>query len=209
MKVLFVTLATLAVLLVVGDLAFRSFAEERMADAIESGLDIPAEPEVSVDAFPFVLRTLQGNYPGVTVEAENVREESVRLARLRLEFTDVEFSLANLLSGDERRVRLGAGDGEALLRERDLNRALREQGVPARVGLLPEGGVEVFSSGGSTSVPADVSFEGSDLVISPQGAERLSVPLPTFGPDMSYDSIDVRGSTALLGVSVGETVAEF
>jgi hypothetical protein len=210
-RALFGFLVTVIVILVVGDLALRSFAEERMADALEAGLEIPAETEVSVDAFPFLLSSLRGRYPRVTIDAEDVSEGSVRLSRLQLEFTDVEFSLSNLLSGEERQVRLGAGDGEGLLRERDLNRALRQEGVPARTDLLPEGHVEFFPSGGSKAVLAHVAAEGSDLVITPRGLglAPFSLPLPTFGSEMTYDSIDVRGSTARLGVSVGETVVEF
>lgn len=210
-RALFGFLVTVIVILAMGDLALRSFAEDRMADAVEAGLEIPAEAEVSVDAFPFLLSTLRGRYAGVTVDANDVTEGSVRLSRLRLEFTDVEFSLTNLLSGEERRVRLGGGDGEALLREADLNRALRQEGVPARVDLLPEGSVEIFASDGSSAVLAEVTVEGPDLVVTPRGLglAPFSLQLPTFGSDMTYDSIDVRGSTARLGVSVGGTVAEF
>ena len=210
MKALLSILLIVVVALVVGDLALRSFAEDRMADAVEAALEIPADAEVSVDAFPFVVSTFQGRYQGVTVEAEDVGEGSVHLSRLQLEFSDVEFSLSNLLSGDERRVRLGAGEGEALVRERDLNRALRSEGISARVDLQPSGAVEVESTDGSLSGAADVSLEGSSLVVSPEAdIPSFSLDLPVFGTDMSYDSVDVRGSTARLGVSVGETVAEF
>ena len=211
-KALFTFLSIVVVALVVGDLALRSFAEERMGDAMEAALEIPAEPEVSVDAFPFVVSTFQGRYPSVTVEAEVVGEASVRLSRLQLEFTNVEFSLSNLLSGDERRVRLGPGEGEALVRERDLNRALRQEGVSARIDLHPGGRIEVLSVDGSVAGTADVSLDGPDLVVTPDGGLGIppfSLELPEFGTDTSYDSVDVRGSTARLGVSVGETVAEF
>jgi hypothetical protein len=212
MKALLVVLFIVAVALVVADLALRSFAEERMADAVEAALEIPADAEVSVDAFPFVVNTLQGRYPGVTVEAEDVGEGSVDLSRLQLEFTDVEFSLSNLLSGDERRVRLGAGEGEALVRERDLNQALRREGVSARIDFHPGGRVEVLSADGSVAGVAEVTLDGPNLVVTPEGGlgiPSFSLELPLFGTDMSYDSVDVRGSTARLGVSVGETVAEF
>jgi hypothetical protein len=200
------------VLLVIGDFALRSFAEERMADAVEAALEIPADAEVSVDAFPFVVSTFQGRYPGVTVEAEDVGEGSVRLSRLQLEFSDVEFSLGNLLSGDERRVRLGAGEGEALVSERDLNRALRREGVSARIDFHPGGRLEVLSVDRTVAGVADLTVEASDLIVSPDpglGLPQISIELPLFGADMTYDSVEVRGSTARLGVSVGETVAEF
>jgi LmeA-like phospholipid-binding len=209
-KILLFLLLIVVAALVIGDLALKSFAEERMADALEAALDIPADADVGVDAFPFVLRTLQGRYPAVSVEAEEVGNSSVRFTRLRIEFEDVEFSLGELISGDDRSVRLGSGDGEALLSERDLNRALRRNAAPGRVDLQTDGDVEVTSAEGSLSGSARVTIEGSNLVVSPEGdLPSFSLELPRFGENMSYESLDIRGSTARLGLSVGPTVAEF
>jgi hypothetical protein len=187
------------VVLVVGAVDFlaRALAERRIAETMQSELDLAREPGVGIEAFPFTLALIGGNFPEVMVIAQDVGRGGVELDRTQITFRDVEFSVGQLLSGEKRLVRIGSARGTGTLSGEDVTAALEEAGVSATVEFR-DGTVVLTSDELEGEVQGELAVEGGALVILPAAAQLPDVELPTFSRGLSYEEIDIRGSRAVV-----------
>jgi DUF2993 family protein len=208
-RALLIVLVLLIAVLLIGDLIVKSVAESRMEAAMQSSLDLSSRPDVTVKGWPFVVRAVQGDFASVIVVADEVDAQGIDLRDVRLQFEDVRFSLGQILSGDERRVGVGRGQGTATLSAGELNSELRDRGVPATVDLK-NGRAVVSSADGNVETAAAVSVDSGRLVIAPEeGLETLTFDLPEFTEGVTYTSARVEGAKAILRVEMGPTTIEF
>jgi hypothetical protein len=205
---LFVVLLVIIVLAVVGDFVARAVAEQRVADSMQRELDLREEPNVDIDAVPFIADLVEGSIDSVTIEAEGLQRGDIRLESTEVRFRDVEFSLGQLLSGDHRRVSIGSGRGTARFTDDDLTDALEEQDTPARV-QFRDGAAFVTSDELRGEVEAELTIEdGSLTVLTPAGSQPGGIELPEFGGDVTYEGVEVRGSEGVLTFTIGERTVE-
>ena len=208
-RVLLVILVVLAGVLIVGDIIVKSVAERRMEEAMQTSLNLSSRPDVTVKGWPFILRAMQGEFSSVIVVADGVRAQGLDLRDVRLEFEKVRFSLPQIVSGNERRVRVGSGEGTAELTASELNDALNKRGIPAMVDFA-DGRVIVNSTQLNVAANAGVSIDSGRLLITPEGGlETLEFELPLFTDGVTYTSARIQGSRAILRVEIGPTTLVF
>jgi hypothetical protein len=207
------TLLSILILLLavffIGDLVLKSMAETRMEKAMQSSLELGSRPEVTVDEWPFVFGLFQGEFSSVIVVADEIGSGEIDLRDLRLEFHDVRFSLGQLFSGDDRKVRVGRAEGTAVLPQSELNNALESQNIPVTV-RFQEGRTVVRSSEFDAEAAAEVTIEDGRLVLTPeQGIDSIAVDLPEIAEGVSYGSVRIEEGKAVLTVRLVSTTVEF
>jgi hypothetical protein len=208
-RVLLVILVVLAGILIVGDIIVKSVAERRMEEAMQTSLNLSSRPDVTVKGWPFILRAIQEEFSSVIVVADGVRAQGLDLRDVRLEFERVQFSLPQIVSGKERRVRVGSGEGTAELTASELNDVLDKRGIPAIVDFT-DGRVIVNSTQLNVAANAGVSVDSGRLLITPEGGlETLEFELPLFTDGVTYSSARIQGSRAILRVEIGPTTLVF
>ncbi len=113
MRRLLAFLVVAAVLLVGADFGARYLATRQLADALQTRLELPARPEVSIQGFPFLVEAVQGRYRGVsaTLPATTVGPLSgvgvgVALGGVRLPLSDAISGDLQRLTADSGRIRL-------------------------------------------------------------------------------------------------------
>jgi hypothetical protein len=193
----------------IADVALKSLAERRIERAMQSNLNLSSRPEVTIKGWPFFVRVLQGEFNSVIVVADGVATRGIDLRDVRLEFHDVRFSLGQILSGDERRVNVGRAEGTAAVTANELNSELRARNVPATVDFI-DGQAIVSLTDLNVDAAADVSIDAGRLVVTPEGSvEALAFELPRFAEGVTYSSVRIDDSRAILQVKIGPTTLEF
>jgi hypothetical protein len=208
MRNVLIALGVFLVFLIIADFVVKSLAEERVGDQMQESLDLSNRPKVTVDAWPFVMRVMEGHFDGVTVNARNVNEGGIRLKRVELFFDDVDFSAAQLLSQKKRSVEVDAATGTAVITEEDLTEALQSNGVPATVNLSDDNAVVESELGAEAA--ATVSLEGGDLLLVPEEPlEPMTIELPPITGEVDYESVRIDDGRAVISLQVGRTTLEF
>ena len=208
-KVLLVILLVSLFVLLVGDLVVKSIAEDRMESALQSSFEFSSRPEVTIKGWPFVVRVIQGNLASVIVVADGVRARGIDLRDVRLQFDDVRFTLEKILWGDDRRVRVGRGEGTASITAAELNSVLSDRDVPATVDFN-NGSTVVNSSELNVEAAAGVGVDADRLLITPEGGlKTIEFSLPAFAEGVTYTSARVEGSRLIIEVETGPTTLVF
>jgi hypothetical protein len=205
---LLVTVLILAVLAVGADYGFRLVMEERLARTAQQSLDLPAEPDVDLRAFPFTVAFLREHIDQVGIAVEDVGIEGIRLERVDLDFRDVSFEREAFV-GAGGTIAAAAGRGEVTVTDDAVSAIMREQGVPLAVEFTGPG-VDVRQPTLDLSVSGRVRVEGSALVFSPRAVPQLGfeVDLPEFVPGMVYEGITVGEGRATAEASLAGTRVE-
>ncbi|HWL65602.1 MAG TPA: DUF2993 domain-containing protein, partial [Actinomycetota bacterium] len=99
-----VALVVVAILLVAGDAAARSYASSELEAQLTSALRLEGQPRVDIDGFPFIVRLVQGSFDEVQISARGVRSPEIELSRAKVTLNDVRFSTSKALSGDLRAI---------------------------------------------------------------------------------------------------------
>jgi hypothetical protein len=199
-RLLLVVIVLLVALLVVGDFALKALAENRIASAAFTTLELDRRPEVDVGGFPFMFRLISGEIPSVTLATDRVSREDVVLRDVEVMFRDVEFSVGELISREDRSIRLGQGRGSAALTSEDATAAAQARGAPVTINFTA-GAVTVTSEDIGVETSARMAIENGDLVIDPDGdIPAVAVPLPEIAPGVEYRSVDLADGRALLRV---------
>jgi hypothetical protein len=207
LKILLVTVAVLVALLVAGDLFVKNMAENRAETQIQQTLGLDESPSVDLGGFPFVIRAVTGGFGDVEVTADDLTVEGVRLDRVEVLMRDVEISLGKLLGGDTESVKTGGGEGEASMSERDLRRALRQQGVDARIRLNDDGSVTIDDPRLPTSLSGEIVLEGREIVITATDAPAAySITLPKLIDGLVYEELSVEASSVVVSFSLSDGV---
>lgn len=206
LRVFAIGLLVLVVLAVVGDIVARALAEGRLADTLQRELDLEREPSVGIDAFPFAVALVEGNIDTITIKTNGVVRDGLRLDSTVLTFKDVEFSLGQLLSGNRRRVTIGSGRGTARLSDDELTAALEDSGTPAQVEFR-DGAVFVSSDGVEGEVEGELAIDDGTLTILPASPPN-GVELPELGGGVTYEDVELRGSTAVLTLAIDSRTVE-
>jgi hypothetical protein len=199
-----ISLGALLVLLVAADAGLRALSQYYVSRSIQSSLDLDERPSVSLGGFPFTVRLLSGDLPSVSVRAQSVIAEGVRLDRVDLTLHGVDVSAAKVLSNSERSIHAKSGDGTATMTADDLTQALDDQGIPVTVEF--SGGDALVSADGlSGAVKASVSLSGASLVLKPVSAElpvSVSLLLPEVVKGIRYTSVHIDGSVVTLSFTL-------
>jgi hypothetical protein len=115
----------------------------------------------------------------------------------------LEFEPGDVIAGDADRITIGGGTGEGILTQRDLNRALRNKGVPVTA-TLGRGAVSLETEAGSAE--GDLVMDDGVLVVSGPGGISADFELPSLGGRVTFDDLAIEEGRArlTLGVKPGE-----
>lgn len=181
------------VLLVIGDLAARRWAESKLASRVAGyyqigGVPPPGDTGASIKSFPFVGRILFfGRVSTVTVSIKDLEIEPILVRRLTVSLDDVDIDRAELF---KRRVKLrdiGEGTVEALLDGPSVSRAL---GADIR---FLDGEVEIHQmvAGADVFARAKASIRNNVLRLEPTSVQGAGVPLQNFALDFEIPGADL------------------
>lgn len=123
-KFLVVLLIFLAVVVVVADIAARSFAQNTIADQSAQHLGMSEKPEVSIEGWAFLPQALAGTYSEININSDSATVNGHTFEQIDASARDVEAPPAELLSQPD--VVAGQLDGSAVVPYSFLNSQLPE-----------------------------------------------------------------------------------
>lgn len=194
---------TLLVLAVVGDFVVKAAAERAVATELASTLELAESPEVGIESFPFLVAFFRGRLDTMTIESSDVEAGALTLDEVTLTLDDLEFEPGDVIAGDVDRITIDGGTGEGILTQRDLNRALRNEGVPVTA-ALSRGAVSLETEAGPAE--GDLAMDEGVLVVSGPGGISVDFQLPSLGGRVTFDNLAIEEGRArfTLGVAPGE-----
>lgn len=178
-KFLVVLLIFLAVVVVVADIAARSFAQNTIAEQSAQHLGLSEDPEVSIEGWAFLPQALSGTYSEINIDSESATVDGHTFEQIEASAREVEAPLADLLSQPD--VVAGELDGSAVVPYSFLNAQLPE-GITITTGdddepringelAIPEMNISTTVSSG-----AEFSVDGDTLHVTPVDVEIGEAP---------------------------------
>lgn len=213
-----ITLIVVAVLALGADFGTRALAEARLASSVQTSLGLPQRPDIELEGFPFLLQAARGRIDSLSLEVKDVETGGIPLESVTLNFEELEFDGAALVSGSGT-VSSRGGTAQAVVSQDSLSRYLQDQGTPVEVRLRGPG-IRVstrINTGGETttaSAEGEVGVEGGRLVFSPKNVQiegsvgvpaaalAFDVPLPDLVPGLNYQSVLVHDGVAAIEASL-------
>lgn len=123
----------------------ESFAETQLSSGIAKTLDLGSRPNVEIDAFPIILRVMQGRIPRIVIDAHNVTIQKLDVQELSIELKGVHANLDVLIRSNQFDLKVEHGVATATVTEDATNAYLKAQGENAHVTFRPDGSVFVRS----------------------------------------------------------------
>jgi hypothetical protein len=204
MRKLLIFVLVLGALALAGDSILRGFAERKAADQLRTALSLSDTPSVGIGGWPFALRVLAQSFPSVDVTGRDVIIEGLTVATFDLRLRDVEFSGRDLLAGEARSIKIGAGRGSLRLTSEAISKRLGAENLPFELSI--DGDQATVSSPQlGASVSADISLSGRSLTIDPPGLDPVSLQLPQVADEVEYRSVRISGDevVATFGLRAG------
>ena len=160
-----------------------------MGATLETSLDLPEEPDVSIGGFPFLLDLGDGRLESVTVRLRELDRTGIKVERLRVVLEDISFSISDAVAGELDRVRVERGHGSATLSGSILEGLL--SGISSRGVPVPEISID--------DLPG-LEVEGTTLVVGPARVE-----LPVLMEEMRYSSARISEGEVILDFRIDRT----
>lgn len=190
------------VLLVVGDRAAVSVAEDQMAkqirvsvaESLECGAPAPTVRDVHIGGFPFLTQILLGKFEEIGVTIEGIATPGPRISAVQAQLSGIHVPLGDMISGSVGAVPVDDIRATVRLDYADLNTYLA--GLPGALQVNPvDGGRRVEISGrtdlwlfGSQEIGGVTTFEVRDNVltlvpseVTLRGAINATIPVPVGG----------------------------
>jgi len=200
-RAILIGLAILVGLLVIVDVAARYVAEAATAKALESSLNLSAQPKVTIAGVPFLTHLASGDFPTVTVQGEQVDTGQITLQSVHAVLHDVHVPVMDLARGHRVQVTAATGTGAAVVSAAEITRILQNKGTGVTV-EFDQGNVRVQVPGTAAFIVADVGVESGQLVLRSPLLPSLGVTLPQVVPGIRYTSVRVGNDTAVLGFAL-------
>ncbi|MEX2557003.1 MAG: DUF2993 domain-containing protein [Actinomycetota bacterium] len=126
-----------------GSAVIESFAESQLSNGMRSTLGLRERPSVQIEAFPIILRVIQGRIPRITVEAHTVVIEGLEIAELSMDMEGVEASVDVLVRQNKFDLTVESGTGFARITEGSINAFIESEKKDVTVALRADGTVAV------------------------------------------------------------------
>ncbi|MFP5352221.1 MAG: DUF2993 domain-containing protein [Actinomycetota bacterium] len=198
MKALALLVIIVVVAAVVGDVAAKQVAENRIASQVEDSIEGVSGVEAEIDAFPFLPTLLSGELDGLRMKIARVRSGGLAVSDLALELRALDFDPVDVFAGDGA-ITVGGGKGRAFASAAAISRALQRAGADATVAF--DGTNATVSSQGQTVSVETVQVSDGALVFDlPTGPLTLQIP-ETF-ESLTYESARVEGGRLRIGIAL-------
>lgn len=130
-----------------GSAVIETFAESQLSNGMRSTFGLRARPSVQIEAFPIILRVIQGRIPRVIVEAHTVVIEGLEIAELSMDMKGVEASFDVLVRQNKFDLTVESGNGFARITEASINALLAREKKDAVATLHADKLVTVVGNG--------------------------------------------------------------
>ena len=130
-----------------GSAVIETFAESQLSNGMRTTLGLKERPSVQIEAFPIILRVIQGRIPRVTVEAHTVVIQGLEIAELSMDMKGVEASVDVLVRQNKFDLTVESGSGFARVTEGSINAFLVREKKDAVTTLREDGLVTVVANG--------------------------------------------------------------
>lgn len=198
MKILALLIVTLFVAAVVGDVAAKRLAEDRIESQVAGSIQGVNEVDAEIRAFPFLPSLLSGRLDELRLHVPRVRSRGLSLSRLELTLVELEFEPIKAFAGSGE-IGVGSGEGRAYASAAALTRALRRSGTDATVAM--DGSEATVSAQGQTLTVESVAVSDGSLVFElPTGPVSLSIPRSFEG--VVYESARVENGRLRIDLSL-------
>ena len=228
MRKLLVTLLVLVVVLVAADFGARAYAENRVADAVQTRAELTSAPDVSIEGFPFLLHAVRGEYPEVVLTSANDLGGRLPGTRAELTLDTFRVPLGDAVAGDLTNATAEGTVTELLIPAASLSEALGRpdlewstgpDGKPTITTTVEVAGAQVpvsgtvevalanetltFTVGSLTAAGVDIPRQLTVAAGALASGLTLSVPLGALAVDVSDADVAVRGSDVVLTAVTG------
>jgi hypothetical protein len=117
----------------------ESFAESQLSTGVGRTLGLKTRPAVEIDAFPIILRVMQGRIPRIVIDAHDITIDKLAVADLSIEMIGVHANIDVLIRSDRFDLAVERGQGSAKISEDAANSFLKDQGQNVHLTLRPDG----------------------------------------------------------------------
>lgn len=198
MKILLILVALVLVAALVGDVAAKRLAEDRIESQVADSIEGVNEVDAEIGAFPFLPSVLSGRLDELRLRLPRVRSRGLALSRLELTLVDLEFNPIKAFAGSGE-IGVGSGEGRAFVSSAALTRALGRSGTDATVAI--EGSSATISVQGQTQTVESIAVSDGRLVFElPTGPVSLQIPRSFEG--VSYESARVENGRLRIDLSL-------
>ena len=188
-KWIFLVIPTVILLaLIMGDQAAKGWAESKLAERAAAYYPPGSGSSASIHSFPFLGRLLLlGSVPGVDVNLDDLRFQTVLIRRLSIHASDVKLNRSELFSGRVHLDDIGTGRIMATLDGPSLAKAT---GFDVR---FKPGEVEVHQKIQGVDVVAKgtLTVKGNLVTVTPTSVQGLSVPASRFAISYRIPGIEL------------------
>ncbi|MBM9466600.1 LmeA family phospholipid-binding protein [Nakamurella leprariae] len=198
MKKLVITLVVLAALLVGLDLLGRWFAEREVSAGVAGQLPAGASVDTDIHGFSFLWQAVRGEYPSVTLSADDLTVQQLTGVSATVDLTDVDLPLSGALSGNVDALTAARAAGEAVIPAASVSTATG--GRPVGLAPAPSGSpdevvistpVEVLGQTVTVSATAGASITDDVLTLRVTQVSAAGTAVP------AAVSADLQGSLSL------------
>ena len=199
MKALLLLVIVVLVAAVIGDVAAKRVAENRIASEVEGSIDGVSGVEAEIDTFPFLPALLSGELEELRLKIGRVRSGGVAVSDLELQLRGLDFDPVNVFAGDGA-IGVRRGQGRAYASAAAISRALQRSGTDATVSF-EDSSASVSAQGQTVQVETVAVSDGALVFDLPTGPLTLQMP-ETF-ESLRYESARVEGGRLRLEIVLG------
>ncbi|MGW0824887.1 LmeA family phospholipid-binding protein [Streptomyces sp. NPDC002845] len=197
LRILVIVAVVLGGLFAIADRVAVNFAENEVAQRVQSNEGLTSTPDVSIKGFPFLTQVARGELDNVEVGIKNYEATSttgagtILISDLTAEMRDVTFS------GDYSSATAGTATGTATIAYDELLKAATSE--PTRIGPGITARVVGLSDGGDGKIKVELEIDAPVI-----GTQQLSVLSSVTVKD---NTVEVRAdSLPDLGIDLAENL---
>lgn len=195
MKKAAIALLVLLVLLVVADFGTAAAAEYQVSKRLRGHLELPDEPAVKINGFPFLTQAFAGDYRDVDVAADRVTVAKLRNIGVEATLRHVRVPLSELLSGSADSVHVDEVVGRARIQVSELGNVINVEDL--RIEQVSEQAQPAAQTSSSGTGPVRLIGTTEVLGQRPEVTILGSVDLVDGFIQVTANDIEVNGQQAL------------
>lgn len=124
MKRLIIGLLVLVGLVAAADFGAAAVAESAVSRTMRAQLDLPDDPEVRINGFPFTTQALAGTYSSITVTAPRLQVGYLTDVEVTAQLRGVDAPISDVLGSGPKSLRVAEADGTVRIGAGDIERLL-------------------------------------------------------------------------------------
>ncbi|UFS98597.1 DUF2993 domain-containing protein [Nocardia huaxiensis] len=97
MRALLILVVVLGIALIVGDRVAVTMAQNEIARQIAAEYQLPNQPKVTIDGFPFLTQAVDGTYREAEISVGDWTDQNISVRNLNVTLTDITAPLSDLL----------------------------------------------------------------------------------------------------------------